>query len=496
MLLNSRVVFILTLLCASLVFLRFRTHSDSSILCMKTAGLDNQGGCSGRLTRLKDLDIKFPIKYARRDIIVKTNPELSRASLTQVDDPLLSSVQIVDPVKSPDWGLEQCFTPLTLEVPVFPRQPANASRVIFGISTYIERMEDSIPHLQRSLAHTGARLIILAVKFGESTPDSKEMTALETRMRDLGIDATVIGAPKDSSMQVRYFSLIKILYEKRDSATQWISLLDDDTFVPSMYSLLSTLDSYDPSKEWYLGAMSEDWWSVMVYGMMSFGGGGTFLSIPLAAQIDAYHNTCVEESTAQQGDIRVFECITRHTTTKLEPVQGLHQTDLGGDLSGFYESGRLPLSLHHWKTGWHFEQKPEQRALNTYPMAKMHLISDVCGDCFLQRWQFGSNTILSNGFSISTYQNQDVLADLVKNKEMDKVEDTFMPTREVNSFMKNYEHSIGPLRPRVEGKIRYQFLDAKAEDGGVRQYYIYRALDKEPDIVYEIFWTRSEEVQG
>ena len=494
MLFGSRIVFVLTLLCISLVFLRFRTHSESSSPRIVGAGQDNQGGCSGRLARLKDLNIKFPIKYARRDIIVKSNPELSRTSLTQIDDILLSSVQLIDPVKSPDWGLELCSPPLTLEVSVIPKQPANASRIIFGISTYMERMEDSLPHLQRSLAHTNARLVILAAKSGESTPKNKEMTALETRMRDLGIEATVIGAPKDSSMEVRYFSLVKILYEKRDTATQWISLLDDDTFVPSMYHLLSTLDSYHPSKEWYLGSMSEDWWSVMVYGMMSFGGGGTFLSIPLAAQIDTYHDTCVKESTAMQGDIRLFECITRHTTTKLEPVPGLHQTDLGGELSGFYESGRLPLSLHHWKTGWHFEQKPEQRALNTYPMAKMHLISDVCGDCFLQRWQFGPNTILSNGFSISTYPNQNTLADLVKNKEIDKIEDTFMPTREVDSFMKGYEHSIGPLRPKVEGKVQYQFLDAKAEDGGVRQYYIYRALDAEPDIVYEIFWTRSGDV--
>lgn len=492
MLLSGRIVAVVFLLCSSLVLLRLRHHSDSPHVHLKAGGQTNQGGCSGRLARLNDLGIKFPVKYASRDIIIKANSDLNRTSLTQIDGPLLSDVQMVDPVQNPDGELEQCSPSLTLEVPAFPGQPANASHIIFGISTYIKRMDDSIPHLQRSLAYTNARLIILAVDFGEVTPSRNEMAVLETRMHGLGIDATVLGAPKDSSMQTRYFSLAKILYERRDSKTQWISLLDDDTFLPSMHSLVDTLGTYDSSKEWYLGAMSEDWWSVMVYGMMSFGGGGTFLSIPLAAQIDANYDTCLQESTANQGDIRVFQCITAHTTTKLQPLTGLHQTDLGGDLSGFYESGRLPLSLHHWKTGWHFEQKPEQRALNTYPMAKMHLVSDVCSDCFLQRWQFGSDTILSNGFSISTYPNQNFLADLVKNKDMDKIEDTFMPTREVNSFMQGYEHSIGPLRPRVEGKIQYKLLDAKAEDGGVRQYYIYKALDEEPDILYEIFWTRNE----
>lgn len=492
MLLGSRIVAIFLFLCASLVLLRHRNYSNSPHLRVKPGGQNNHGGCSGKLTRLNDLGIKFPIKYARRDIIINSNPEIGRTSLTHIDAPLLSDVQIVDPVKSPNWGLERCSPPLTLEVPDLPKQPANASHIIFGISTYIKRIEDSIPHLQRSLAHTSARLVVLVVESGDVTPSSKAMAALETRMHGLGINATVVGAPKGSTMQARYFSLTKFLYEKRDSETQWIALLDDDTFLPSMHSLVDTLGNYDASKEWYLGGLSEDWWSIMVYGMMSFGGGGTFLSVPLAAQIHANYDACLAESTANQGDIRVFECITAHTTTKLQPIIGLHQTDLGGDLSGFYESGRLPLSLHHWKTGWHFEQKPEQRALNTYPMAKMHLVSDICGDCFLQRWQFGPSTLLSNGFSISTYPNENVLAGLVKNKEIDKIEDTFLPTREVHSFMRGYEHSIGPLRPKVEGKIQYKFLDAKQEDGGVRQYYIYRSLDKEPDIVYELFWTRNE----
>ena len=489
MLPGGRIIVIVFFLFSSAVLLRLRSRFVSPPSHLDTPPVQSdEGGCSGNLTRLKDLDIKFPIKYARRDIIIKPNPDLSRSSLTWIQDPLLPEVQLIESVNSSDWTLEQCSPPLTLEVPAFPQQPANASHIIFGISTYIERMEESVPHLQRSLAHTNAQLIILAVKFGEAPPSSKEIAALEGRMRGLGIDATVVGAPKGSLMQARYFSLVKTLSERSDSATQWISLLDDDTFLPSMHSLVDTLGTYDSSKEWYLGAISEDWWSVMVYGMMSFGGGGTFLSLPLAAQLNAHHDTCTKESTAMQGDIRLFECITSHTTTKLQPLPGLHQTDLGGDLSGFYESGRLPLSLHHWKSGWHFEQKPEQRALNTYAMAKMHLVSDVCGDCFLQRWRFGPDTVLSNGFSIATYLDAKALDGLVESGEMDKVEDTFLPTREVNSFMKGYEHSIGPLRPRVGGKVQYKFLDARREDGGVRQYYVSRGLDGDPDILYEIFF--------
>ena len=306
-----RIVAALILLGISLGLLRLSSRSDSAPLRLKTGGHINREACPGRPAGLKDLDLNFPIKYARRDVIVKPSPHLNRTSLTKIEASLLPEVQVVDPANFPDWELEQCSPPLTLEVPAFPRQPVSAAHIFFGISTHINRIDGSIPHLQRSLAHTNARLIILAIEDGEFTPRRKEMAALEARMHEVGIDATVVGAPKGSTMQARYFSLVKILYGKRDSATQWISLLDDDTFLPSMHSLVDTLSTYDSSKEWYLGSLSEDWWSVMVYGMMSFGGGGTFLSLPMAARINDNHETCEKETNANQGDIRIFECITR-----------------------------------------------------------------------------------------------------------------------------------------------------------------------------------------
>ena len=219
MLLGSRIIAIFLFLCASLVLVRHRNYSNTPYFRVKPDSQNNHGGCSGRLIRLKDLGIKFPIKYARRDIIIRSNPELDRTSLTQIDASLLPDIQIIDPVKSPNWGLDRCSPPITLEVPAFPKQPANASHIIFGISTYIKRLEDSIPHLQRSIAHSSARLIVLVVEAGDGTPSRKAMTALETRMRGFGVNTTVVGAPKGSTMQARYFSLTKLLYEKRDFET-------------------------------------------------------------------------------------------------------------------------------------------------------------------------------------------------------------------------------------------------------------------------------------
>ena len=263
--------------------------------------------------------------------------------------------------------MEQCPPlPLALEVPVVPRArcqclPCHSSVFLPTWSAW----GTHLPHLQRSLAHASAQPIVLAVKHGEFTPREKGTAALESRMRILGIGATIVGAPRNSLMRVRYFSLVKLLYEKRGSATQWIALLDDDTFLPSMRSLVETLGSYDSSQEWFLGGISEDWWLVMVYGMMSFGGGGIFLSITVAPRIDANHDTRVRETYANQGDIRSLSVLPDALQPSSSPcVDSTKWTSVVSSPAS-YESGRLPLLLHDWKAGWHFEQKPEQRALNT-----------------------------------------------------------------------------------------------------------------------------------
>lgn len=446
-------------------------------------GSKQQDPCRQRLGRLKDLDVKFPIQYARRDINVVYISGMQRPSVTSVDEPLFPKVQIVDPGKDPI--LEHCMPPLSLEVSSLPKKETlDASNVLFAMSTLLGRLEDSIPFLERWLAHTGADIFVLVVTSEEDRkPDRKKMAQLQSHMRDLGIKATLVGPlDENDDMAHRYFSLVKLLYSKRDKGTQWLGIVDDDTFFPSMHSLITMLGNYDPRQQQYVGGMSEEWWSVVLYGLMAFGGAGLFLSLPMAALIDSNYQACREQSGSSAGDMRIQECIQWHSPVRLTPIPTLHQMDMGGDLSGVYESGWNPLSLHHWKSDWWDDKRPDR----WFPLHVMHLVADVCADCFLQRWRFGDDTVLSNGFSIATYPKG------ISDAELGKPEHTWLGPRTVpDTFNPGYVHSFGEIREPLkleEEKMQYMFLDAELVDGGVRQYYLHRGLGDEMDTLVELVW--------
>ena len=483
------VVFLFLAASALLVHLYFWT---SSALPRENVAIEEnkqqEDPCRQRLGRLGNLNVKFPIKYARRDINVRPQYRPHRPSTTKIDESLFPKVQIVDPAKDPI--LEHCMPPLSLEASPFPKKESvDASNILFGMSTLLNRLEDSIPYLERWLAHTDANLFVIVITSEEDRkPDRKKMSALQSHMRDLGIKATLV-EPLDlkDDMALRYFSLVKLLYSKRDKGIQWIGIIDDDTFFPSMHALVSMLATYDPRLPQYVGGISEEWWSVVLYGLMAFGGAGIFLSLPLANAIVENYHTCREQSGSSAGDMRIMECIQGHSQVRLSPVPALHQIDMGGDLSGVYESGWRPLSLHHWKADW-WNRDDKRRAIERdwFPLHRMHLVADVCGECFLQRWRFRGDYVLSNGYSVAEYPNG------ITDEELGRPELTWDGPRHVpDTFNPGYVHSIGTVRERMrlgEEKIQYLFLDAVLETGGVRQFYLNKGVEGEMDTVVELFW--------
>jgi len=85
---------------------------------------------------------------------------------------------------------------------------------------------------------------------------------------------------------IAYFSLLKLLYETRLPSTKWLVLIDDDTFVPSLPSLVDYLEkNFISSKEVLVAAASEDMNQVDTWGIIPYGGGGIFISVPLAAHL-------------------------------------------------------------------------------------------------------------------------------------------------------------------------------------------------------------------
>ncbi|KAL9627678.1 MAG: hypothetical protein Q9164_007528 [Protoblastenia rupestris] len=245
--------------------------------------------------------------------------------------------------------------------------------------------------------------------------------------------------------------------------------------------------------------MSEEWWSVGRYSLMGFGGAGIFLSLPLLELLDADYKACMKESSSTAGDMRVFECISWHTDVRLTHIKGLHQIDLHGDRSGLFESGREILSLHHWKEGWWDEGNlgtDRGGHWTWFPMDTMHLVADICDTCFLQRWQFDNDTILANGYSVSSYPTG-ALTKFREHQGLDKTENTWLLAGQIEgSINKGFDHYVGPTRPMLkleEEKVQYRFLDAVVVNGGVRQYYHHFGLNGELDTVVELFWIREEE---
>ncbi|KAL9129120.1 MAG: hypothetical protein Q9217_002330 [Psora testacea] len=445
--------------------------------------------CSDELDWLGELNLTYPVLYARRDILVNSNPSAKRAFLTRVDEKLFPDLQRIDLLESAVLQ-QHCKDPLILDLPAAIPSAGEASHIIFGISTTLQRIDDSIPQLLRWLPNTNARLFVIVieseqhdeVKAVEADPGRK--AELQARMRSLAMDVTLVEPLElQDSFSEKYFSLIKVMYDNRDDKTQWLSTIDDDTFFPSMPALVSMLSKYDPLEEHYIGGLSEDWWAVTQYGLMAFGGAGIFISLSLAKVMADEYQFCKEASAAGAGDMRVMECIYELTDTKLTNEPSLHQIDIDGDLSGIFESGRLPLSLHHWKSD----------AVTTarYDLPMMHQVADVCHECFLQRWQFDNDMILANGFSIARYPTG-----CLKGANMDRLENTWEAAGSVEgSYNHGVDHSLAPTRPKLslnEEKIQYRLIHSTRVDGGVRQSYYHEGLNGDADTLLELFWRKGD----
>ena len=452
--------------------------------------------CPDKLDWLAGLNLTYPIRYAHRDIVVDPTPGLERASFTKLDAPLFPKFQTIDLSEDVKVSLQHCEKPYPLKVPALVKDSGDASHIIFGISTTLRRLDASVPSLLRWLPHTNAKLFVIVIESEQVVEsegaervdavaaDPQQKAELQARMRDLGMDVTLVEPLElQDSFSMKYFSLVEIMYSNRSDKTKWISLLDDDTFFPSIPALVTMLAKYDTTQEYYIGALSEIWWAVAHYGMMGFGGAGIFLSIPLAEIMNDNYRICTEASHTTAGDIRIMECIYLLTETKLTYERDLHQVDVHADLSGVFESGHMPLSLHHWKAG--------AASLNGYNLPMMHLIADVCGDCFLQRWQFGPDMVLTNGYSLALYPKGEL-----KRIDMERMEETWDEVPPVeNSFNRGTDHSLGPTRRKMmleEEKIQFVLIDSAVTEGGVRQSYLHPGVDGDIDSLLELFWMEGK----
>ena len=415
---------------------------------------------------LSRYNLSDTIRFGRILLAVDFVPQDSFSSPPLIDhSPLFESVGVVPQnnnsnatTNKDQVRLQNCHDAVKISVPQLEPK-ADASHVMFGVSTTLERLLASTEQMTHWLSDNGAQLLA-------SVPYHPNTTVVQDHMRSRGIEITIHESTAD--VYARYFALVNLLYQARHPHLKWVSLIDDDTFFLSMPRLLRMLAKYDDTQPQYVGGLSEDFSQVSTFGLIAYGGAGIFLSVPLLEELNLVYSKCTEPKWA--GDLRLAKCIYDYTHTKLACEPDLHQLDLHGDPSGFYESGRQqPLSIHHWKS-WH-----------DIDVVKLSMVSSVCGDaCILQQVKFLDSWSLTSGYSLVKYGDQESLGGAMEQTWEDHGSMVAHP----------YGHSLSPLRDHDEKKVSFKMEDSVLMDGEVRQIYIHRPGSGIDDHVYEVIWIR------
>jgi hypothetical protein len=443
------------------------------------------GQCKSDIDYLRgrDLDLSNTIVYSRRCVKQLASDKFNRDDVANISRPLITHKTSIN--------LTDCTVPepipcddLPLQVP-FPYPSQDYKHLLFGIASTYDRVNESLPAFAHWLKDTNAMLVAVIVDTEEekdgvwySNPNVN-LTALQREYEAAGVTVSFVAPtlkvnPKNQEPEKRtehhHFMLIRDLLARATPQTRWLGVLDDDTFFPSLLPLDEELRRYDHTKSLWLGALSESFGSVKNWGIMAYGGAGSFVTVPLAKEMEPHLEQCIADASQDTGDGIMRDCVYTRTHTKLSIVPGLWQHDTHGDMSGFYESGIRPLSVHHWKS-WYHE-----------PIPKIAAVTDLCGDCFLARWRFGDDTLFVNGYSVTTYARG-----VLDNIDLDRMEGTWhRPGRD-------YDFSLAPLRQRLQKdkKKSYHLKDASfTETGAFSQLYVYRGDEakEEPDEVIELLW--------
>jgi hypothetical protein len=425
--------------------------------------------CSVDINLLKEWGYNETIEYARWEIsVIQTDKFQGFSPDLSVQPPNFTTIDASAPSLVHQLPQQRCAVSTTIEAPR-PKPPVDASHLIFGVSTSLSRLNDSLDAFAHWAGGTNARIIAMI-----KDDYTMNKTLVMQRAADWDIKLKIIDHSDDTLD--RYFRLTQVLlHERSNSTTEWGVIIDDDTFFPSMRNLVNGLKEYDSSKPWYIGANTENLNQMSTWGFMGYGGAGIFLSIPLLKEIDPYFEECF--MFKDTGDKRVSQCIYQHTRTSLTWDHRLFQMDFQADATGFYESGRpLPLSLHHWKS-------PEWFPHDVIAMSKA---ASICGDnCQLNRWRVTDRWFLVNGFSVVQYSKPQTKEDL---KAMEL---TWDPN--FWAIQDGYPYSLGPLRDKDWMKDSYRLVGAILEGNRLRQYYILEPMALEKPKVIEVVWTASEE---
>jgi hypothetical protein len=424
------------------------------------------------------------VDYRRYCFTAVQKTEKKKQSLIGLDWPLLSGnageqieIEHIGSNAVHAESLPGCQQGQVLYVPLDDDTGMDTRRLILGTATFLKRINQSLPEMSRWLANTDTELLVI---LRDKTPNVGDMQAVMKLAEDLKMSVTLISDLAMTGEAQSNFGLATYLHKALSDKTQWIGIIDDDTFFPSLPKLLHSLAPYDPSLPWYIGGLTERRLGISREGFKAWGGAGVFFSRPLLTALAENHQVCLPMAK-KWGDALWRDCVLKVTspTVHLTRLSGLNQLDMYGNMAGWYESNPKTLSIHHWKS-WH-----------RFPVPLAHLVTDVAGiDTFLQRYHYADNVVFTNGYSIVYYP--DGLPDL------NLVEGTMhpYPGAKMPGAGGEFKDSLGRLRPVLNGvqKTSWTFVTAvKASNGCVRQFYVKGASAGQTNVdsVIEVDWCRG-----
>lgn len=404
-----------------------------------------------------------------------------RPAIARIDEPLLPPFQAQPNILTSKYGRTptDCSTVTIAYVDVDPDPGKDGTgKILFGAATTVDRLDEALPRLTYFIGGTKASMIALV-------PPADNLEEKQTYYRSRGLD--IVLTPSELEFTLRYFSLVRALSDhvsNNRSETEWVIMIDDDTFFPSLSLVSERLATLSSSEPHWIGAVSEASWQVRDFGRIGFGGAGIILSRNLLEALDKRYDDCTGEDIGvldMPGDQRLGKCINKVLPKlKLSLWKELHQWDMRPEPHGLFEAGRPIWSFHHFHGGmW-----------GNADMIGMSSVATVAGDSsILRRWVFdgkGSGQwqerdfwVLTNGYSIVQYHISAGTPDI----NFEHTEHTWGDAAE------GYEESVGPLRPvdqKGVTKKRWLLRDAVKVGANVHQFYWYKSATE--NSVIEIVW--------
>lgn len=382
------------------------------------------------------------------------------------------------------------------------------SDLIFGMTTIAQRasvISELWPSWLGSPTESGqAPLCVIVLPrsdFGKGDDDDQSPAGLFSKtlkdsrgLKNVRLMSSWLG--EGARYELRYFGMLREMEETaRESKRQpkWFIVSDDDTLWTDERMLRRELGNYDPDQPWLLGASSEGISQIQQFGSMAFGGAGIIISSGLCKKMLEIHADCVEETKNVFGGDEMYSlCAARAAgdgktkETVVTQLTSLHQLDLPGDGTGFFQSGFPFLSLHHLWHGWTDAFAREHKTSFDRPdNALNHLLllqqaaRILGGDNFMRRSVYDNGReLLTLGYTVTRFDVP------LKPAEMGVIEKTWSGDSEYALRF--------PTRPRI-------IETEEVGTGGKRTYYLceIRTSNSDPSsftLVHRDRWGNHAEI--